>query len=55
MTDAGASGRRLIVITGLAVLAIAIASYLTISFTPGQQGVTLLLAYAGGTAMLLTP
>ena len=54
-TAVSADRRRLIlVVAGIALLAAPIASFLTIS-SEVSQSVTLLLAYAGGMAMLLTP
>lgn len=57
MNDAAASAHRrgtAIVIAAVALLTISVAGILTIPSEPGE-GVSLLLAYAGGMAMLLTP
>lgn len=55
LAAASADRRRLILaIVGTSLLAASIVSFLTISSEVGES-VTLLLAYAGGMAMLLTP
>jgi len=46
--------RLILVVASMALLATSIASFLTLSSEAGTR-VTLLLAYAGGMAMLLTP
>jgi len=46
--------RPLIVGAGVILLAMSIASFLIVASEPAQS-ITLLLAYAGGMAMLLTP
>ena len=54
LTAAYPNPRSIIVSAGIALLAISIVSFLTTSVEPGKS-ITLLLAYAGGMAMLLTP
>jgi hypothetical protein len=46
--------RPFIVVAGITLLAMSIASFLIVSSEPAQS-FSLLLAYAGGMAMLLTP